>query len=368
MELFHAFRVITRAADEGTRLRAITVHPQKPNSIELREVAEPVPAEGALLVEAIALGVCGTDREIIAGEYGEAPDGEARLILGHESLGRVLEAPDDSDFKRHDRVVGVVRHPDPLPCPACASGQWDMCRNGQYTEHGIKGLHGFGAQRWRIAPQFAVKVDATLGLNAVLMEPTSVVAKAWDHIHRLWRLAEAPPRRVLVTGAGPVGLLAALIGKQRGLDVHVYDHNKSGPKPEITAALGATYHHDGVEELEKLQPDIIIECTGVPSVIAGLLPQVAPDALICLTGVGASRPGDFDIGRFNRNMVLNNGAVFGTVNANLHHYRLAADALARADPSWLARLITRRVPLDRFAEAFDGRKGDIKVVIEFAAA
>jgi threonine dehydrogenase-like Zn-dependent dehydrogenase len=149
--------------------------------------------------------------------------------------------------------------------------------------------------------------------------------------------------------------------------VHVYDHNKSGPKPAITAALGATYHCDSVEDLAKLNADIVIECTGVPHVIATLLPQVAPDSLICLTGVGASRRTEFDIGLFNRNMVLNNGAVFGSVNANLRHYRMAADALSRADPKWLARLITRRVPLARFADAFDHRKGDIKTVIEFAA-
>jgi threonine dehydrogenase-like Zn-dependent dehydrogenase len=347
-------------------LRAITVHPLKANSIELRDVPEPAPGHGTLLVEAIALGVCGTDREIIAGDYGAAPDGDDRLILGHESLGRVLEAPDDCGLKRGEHVVGIVRQPDPVPCAACAAGQWDMCRNGQYTEHGIKGLNGFGAERWRIDPAFAVKVDPALGLNAVLMEPTSVVAKAWDHAHRLWRLAEAP-QRVLVTGAGPIGLLAALLGRQRGLEVHVYDHNKGGPKPAITAALGATYHCDSVEDLSKLNADIVIECTGVPHVIATLLPQVAPDSLICLTGVGASRRTEFDIGLFNRNMVLNNGAVFGSVNANLRHYRMAADALSRADPRWLARLITRRVPLVRFADAFDHRKGDIKTVIEFAA-
>ncbi len=346
-------------------MRAITVHPAKPNSVELQEVAEPPATDGAVLVDALALGVCGTDREIIAGEYGEAPGGATRLILGHESFGRVREAPADCGLVPGDHVVGIVRHPDPIPCPACASGQWDMCRNGQYTEHGIKGLNGFGAERWRIAPEFAVKVDASLGLNGVLMEPTSVVAKAWDHIHRLWRLAEAPPRRVLVTGAGPIGLLAALLGKQRGLDVHVHDHNKTGPKPDITAALGATYHCGAPEDLVKLTPDIVIECTGVPSVIAALLPHVAPDSLICLTGVGSSRRSDFDIGLFNRNMVLNNGVVFGSVNANLRHYAMAAEALARADPGWLARLITRRVPLARFAEAFERRKGDIKVVIEF---
>ena len=349
-------------------MRAITVHPQHPNSIELREVGEPPETEGALLAEALVLGVCGTDREIIAGEYGEAPDGHARLILGHESLGRVLEAPDDCDLKPGDHVVGIVRHPDPVPCPACASGQWDMCRNGLYTEHGIKGLNGFGAERWRVPPEFAVKVDSALGVEAVLLEPTSVVAKAWDHADRLWRLADAPPRRLLVTGAGPIGLLAALIGVQRHFDVHVYDRNREGPKPELARALGVTYHSGELDAVAKLAPDIVIECTGAPPVIEAVLCDIAPDSVICLAGVGSSHRGDFNMGLFNRNMVLNNGTVFGTVNANRRHYALAADALARADRKWLSRLITRRVPLARFAEAFEHRKGDIKVVIEFMPA
>jgi threonine dehydrogenase-like Zn-dependent dehydrogenase len=349
-------------------LRAITVHPLKANSIELRDVPEPAPEHGALLVEAIALGVCGTDREIIAGEYGEPPAGHARLILGHESLGRVLEAPDDCDLKPGDHVVGIVRHPDPVPCAACASGQWDMCRNGLYTEHGIKGLNGFGAQRWRVPPEFAVKVDSALGVEAVLLEPTSVVAKAWDHADRLWRLADAPPRRLLVTGAGPIGLLAALIGVQRHFDVHVYDRNREGPKPELSRALGVTYHSGELDAVAKLAPDIVIECTGAPPVIEAVLCDIAPDSVICLAGVGSSHRGDFNMGLFNRNMVLNNGTVFGTVNANRRHYALAADALARADRKWLSRLITRRVPLARFAEAFEHRKGDIKVVIEFMPA
>jgi threonine dehydrogenase-like Zn-dependent dehydrogenase len=344
-------------------MRAITIRPGIPNSVALQEVGEPGAAEGEVLVDALALGVCGTDREIIAGDYGEAPAGRAHLILGHESLGRVREAPPGCGLEAGDHVVGIVRHPDPVPCVACGSGQWDMCRNGRYTEHGIKAMDGFGAERWRIAPEFAVKVDAALGLDAVLMEPTSVVAKAWDHAHHLWRLHDAPPRRALVTGAGPIGLLAALLGQQRGLDVHVYDRNRDGPKPGLVRALGATYHSD-TGALAQLAPDIVIECTGAPLVISALLSHVAPDGLICLAGVGGSHRAGFDMGAFNRSMVLNNGTVFGTVNANLRHYQAAAEALAKADRSWLSRLITRRVPLSRFAEAFAYRKGDIKVVIE----
>ena len=346
-------------------MRAITVHPPNPNSIELRDVPEPAPEHGTLLVEAIALGVCGTDREIIAGEYGEAPADNERLILGHESLGRVRDAPDDCGLKRGDHVVGIVRQPDPVPCVACAAGQWDMCRNGQYTEHGIKGLNGFGAERWRTPPEFAVKVDRSLGILGVLLEPASVVAKAWDHVDRVWRLEAAPPRRALITGAGPIGLLAALMGVQRRHEVHVFDHNDGGPKPQLTRALGATYHFGAIEDLASLAPDVVIECTGVPAVIGAVLSHIAPDGVICLAGIGRSHRADFNMGLFNRNMVLNNGTVFGTVNANLRHYQMAAESLARADRAWLERLITRRVPLVRFTEAFERRKDDIKVVIEF---
>ena len=347
-------------------MRAITVVPDKPNSVELREVDEPPASDGSVLIDAVALGVCGTDREIIAGDYGEAPDGAPRLILGHESLGRVREAPRDSGFAAGDPVIGIVRHPDPVPCPACAVGKWDMCRNGLHTEHGIRKLNGFGAERYRMDPEYVVKIDPALGFNGVLIEPTSVVAKAWDHAERLWRLAEVPPRRLLVTGAGPVGLLAALLGAQRKFDVHVFDRNAGGPKSELVRALGGTYHSGELDALKKLAPDIVIECTGAEPVISALLSHIAPDSLICLAGIGSARRENFDMGSFNRSMVLNNGTVFGSVNANLRHYQLAAEALAKADPKWLSRLITRRVPLARFSEAFEHRKGDIKVAIEFA--
>lgn len=321
-----------------------------------------------MLVETLALGICGTDHEIVAGHYGEAPKGQERLILGHESLGRVQEAPRDSGFAVGDHIVGIVRMPDPVPCPACANGEWDMCRNGLYTEHGIKQRNGFGAERFRVAPEFAVKVDSALGLLGVLLEPTSVVAKAWDHCDRVWRLKSAPSRKLLVTGAGPIGLLGALLGMQRGYEVHVYDRNADGPKPALVRDLGARYHAGELDDLAGLAPDLVMECTGAPPVIATLLGHVATDSVVCLAGVGAPARREFDIGAFNRTMVLNNGTVFGTVNANRQHYAAAADALARADRAWLSRLITRRVPLANYADALTKQKGDIKVVIDFTQA
>src|SRR5690606_34169845 len=156
-----------------------------------------------------------------------------RLVLGHESLGRVLEAPAGSGFAPGDVVAGIVRHPDPIPCPNCAVGEWDMCRNGRYTERGIKEIDGFCRERFRASPDFLVPVPKGLGLVGVLTEPSSVVAKAWEHVERIGARARFEPRRCLVTGAGPIGLLAALMARQRGLDVDVLDRVTEGPKPAL---------------------------------------------------------------------------------------------------------------------------------------
>lgn len=346
-------------------MRALTVLPGRANSAQLEEVPEPSLADGTMLVRALALGVCGTDREIISGRYGWAPPGAERLVLGHESFGEVLEAPADAGFKPGDRVVGIVRRPDPVPCVACAAGEWDMCRNGRYTERGIKERAGYCSERFRLEPAFAVKVDPALGDLGVLMEPTSIIAKAWDHIERIGHRSHSwRAHTLLVTGAGPVGLLAAMMGAQRGLDVHVLDLPTEGLKPELVGALGGTYHAGKIPD--DLRPDIAIECTGAWRVVRMLLGCTGAGGIVCLAGVTA--PGantEIDIGALNRTLVLNNDAIFGSVNANHSHYQLAADSLTRADKKWLARLITRRVPLARWQEALESRPDDIKVVIDF---
>src|SRR5262249_12280006 len=159
--------------------------------------------------------------------------GSQRLVLGHESLGMVEAAPAGTGFARGDLVVGIVRRPDPVPCPACAVGECDMCRNGRYVERGIKERNGYGAEPIRLEPEFAIKVSADLGDLGVLVEPTSIVAKAWDHTERVGKRTRSfAPRVLAVTGAGPVGLLAALLGKQRGLELHVFDRSAEGLKPE----------------------------------------------------------------------------------------------------------------------------------------
>ena len=186
-------------------MKAITVEPKNPGSARYEDFPEPDLHEGSVLVEAIAVGVCGTDAEIAEGKYGWAPPGEPRLVLGHESLGRVIDPGPSGGLKKGDLVVGIVRRPDPVPCPNCAVGEWDMCRNGQYTERGIKEIHGYMSERWRIEPEYAVKVDPALGLLGVLLEPMTVISKALEQVVFIGQRSFWEPKTVLVTGAGPIG-------------------------------------------------------------------------------------------------------------------------------------------------------------------
>jgi len=344
-------------------MRAVTVVPERKGSGELLEVPEPAPEEGSVLVETLAVGVDGTDNEIVEGAYGEAPQGKERLILGHESLGRVMEAPAGSGWEPGDHLVAFVRRPDPVPCPQCAANEWDMCTNGQYTEHGIKGLDGFLRERFRVPPDAAIKVDSSLGKHAVLIEPISVAAKAWDHVERIGSRSRWEPKKALVTGAGPLGLFAVMLGVQRGLEMHSLDVVDSGLKPELARALGATYH---AGDLEKAGGhfDIVLDCTGVGPLVFHEIDHLAAGGIICLTGINpAGRTSPLNLDDLNKEMVLNNNVVFGSVNANRRHYEAAAEALSKADPAWLDRLVTRWERLEDWQAALERRDGDVKTVI-----
>jgi threonine dehydrogenase-like Zn-dependent dehydrogenase len=349
-------------------MKAITLEPLVRASARYEEIAEPDPRNGSVLVEAIAVGVCGTDVEIVEGKYGWAPPGRRRLVLGHESLGRVLDAGGHAGLTPGDLVAGIVRRPDPVPCPNCAVGEWDMCRNGKYTERGIKEIDGFMSERWRIEPEYAMKIDRSLGLLGVLLEPMTVVTKAWEQVAAVGQRAHWEPRTALVTGAGPIGLLAALVAHQHGLDVHVLDRVDTGPKPQLVRALGATYHAGRVADVD-FEPDVVIECTGVGQVIADVITAVAAGGIVCLTGVGSGgRTIGLSTADVAATMVLRNNVIVGSVNANKRHWYKAAQALALADRAWLAGLITRCEPPDRYAHALARQADDIKVVVQFSEA
>ena len=253
-----------------------------------------------------------------------------------------------------------------MPCYACAKGEWDACRNGQYTEHGIKSLDGFMREHYRAPADSIVGLDPSVGERGVLLEPTTVVTKAWEHTMAIGTRAAFEPKTALVVGAGPIGLLAALIGVQRGLEVHVVDQVTTGRKPDLVRQLGATYHTGSAEEALP-GADIVLECTGVPAVVLSAIRAAGIGGVVCLTGISPTA-GEISVplGALARQMVLGNIAVFGSVNANRTHYEAGAKALAAAKPEWLDGLITRRVPIERFADALAHGPDDVKVVLELA--
>jgi threonine dehydrogenase-like Zn-dependent dehydrogenase len=341
----------------------MTIVPGKADSASLGEVGEPPEADGSILVEGLLAGICGTDVELTSGAFGSGRPGSDRLIIGHESLGRVLEAPPGSGFAAGDLVSGIVRRPDPEPCPACARGEWDFCRNGRYTERGIKDMDGYGSERWRVDPYFAVPVPAELGRLGVLVEPASILTKAWDQVDQVGARSWFRPEHVLVTGAGPIGLLAALIAGQRGYTVHVLDRAVDGPKPQLVQALGGQY----ITDLSDLQvtPDVVIEATGAGQVVVETAKLLGWAGVLCLTGIS---PGPQSINvqmdALTRQLVIRNAAVVGSVNAAKRHYADAIEVLLAADSAWLERLITRTVPLSDWPSALTKEPDDIKVVVD----
>jgi len=321
----------------------------------------------------------GTDLEILEGQYGEAPPGGDYLIIGHESLGRVEEVTDGTEgLSPGDWVVAMVRRPDPVPCRNCAAGEWDMCLNGLYTERGIKGRHGFLAELYAEEPKFLVTIPEELSAFAVLLEPLSIVEKAMDQIKRIQSRMVWQPERAVVLGAGTIGLLAGMLLRLGGLEVHIYNRSEQKIKRDLTESIGANYvlagaHPLGHELESEIGPvDIVVEATGFSPLAFDAMDMVGPNGIVCLTGVsGGSRTLQIAADHLNLEMVLMNKVVFGTVNANRRHFESGVGHLREIEARWpgvLWRMITRRFPIERFSEALQRSSQDVKTVIEIASA
>ncbi len=354
-------------------MKAFVVSPRRAGSGHLTELPDPKPAPDQALVRVLAVGVDGTDRELMRGEYGEAPPGEDRRIIGHESLGRVVSAP-NGDLQAGQLVVAIVRRPDPLPCANCAAGEWDMCLNGLYTERGIKGAHGFLAELYTEDPRYLVPVPDSLAGVAVLVEPLSIVEKAVEQIQRIQSRLVWAPRRALVLGAGTIGALATLLLRLQGLDVFLYSRGDGGRGRQVAETAGAVYLSADVQPLDhalarEIGPlDIIIEATGYGPLAFDAMHAAGANGVICLTGVsGGRRTLSIDSDHLNLEMVLTNKVMFGTVNANRRHFErgvLDLQAIEARWPGLAERMITRRVPLAHFSPGDLERPDELKVVVD----
>src|SRR6266542_636996 len=201
------------------------------------------------------VGVCGTDREICTFVYGSPPDGFDYLVLGHESLGEVVEVGSGvSRFKPGDLVVPSVRRPCPhADCLPCREDKQDFCYTGDFTERGIKMTHGFMTEYYVDEEKYLTRVPPELREVAVLVEPLTVaekgLAQVWQVQQRLPWIAPGLPeeqrgagKTAGVLGAGPIGIRGAMALVARGFKTCVYSRSKApNLKSELVESFGAKY-------------------------------------------------------------------------------------------------------------------------------
>ncbi|HEV8535574.1 MAG TPA: glucose 1-dehydrogenase [Candidatus Limnocylindria bacterium] len=351
-------------------MRALTVIPRSPGSGAVRDVPDPSPAEGEVLVDVVRVGLCGTDAEIARGEFGEAPPGSDVLVLGHESFGRVARG--GKGLPEGAPVVASVRRPD--GCPNCARGEADMCLWGDYTERGIQRLHGYCADRYAERPEHLFTVPEKIADVAVLLEPLTISEKGWRHaLAAQRRMTVWEPKRALVLGAGPVGILGAVMLRLRGLEVTAAERTPKPARRTLLERIGARYGATSVTPLEELagKVDVILEATGSAQAAFAAMNLVRPNGVLVLTSVtGGRRSLEVPADDINKRLVLGNALVLGIVNANAVDFRQGIADLEAAEERWpgfLLSLITRRVPLEDAADALPHDPAQIKQVVEMRA-
>jgi threonine dehydrogenase-like Zn-dependent dehydrogenase len=365
-------------------MKAIAVVPGKANSMHLAELPKPtldaVPDGRGVLVRLLRCGVDGTDKEINAAEYGQAPKGYEFLVTGHENFGQVeAVGPNVTEFQPGDYVVATVRRPGHSVYDRI--GLYDMTTDDVYYEHGINLLHGFLTEYYVDDPEYMVKVPLGLREVAVLVEPLSVAEKgilqAYEIQRRLrvWR-----PRRVAVLGAGTIGLFAAMVLRLRGLDVTTFGLT---PRPYLNSnlieALGARYLSTRAAPLRDAASqhgpfDLIYEATGFSPLVFEAMEVLGKNGVLVLASVtGGDRRVEVPADKINLGFVLGNKVAVGTVSGGREYFEAAVRDLALAEaeyPGWTRRLLTHPVPglenYQRLIDTLTSAKDAIKVFMEIA--
>jgi threonine dehydrogenase-like Zn-dependent dehydrogenase len=362
-------------------MQALAVFPSK-KSLQLIDLPQPK-LQGAtdVLLRVREVGLCGTDREISSFEYGSPPPGSDHLILGHESLAEVIEVGRGvHSLQPGDLVVAMVRRPCPhTECRACRAGRPDFCVTGDYTERGIKGADGFLADYVVEDEAYLVRVPRVLADVAVLVEPLTVVAKAADQAQAIFnRLPYEPgPQRGLVLGAGPIGLLAAMVLVADGFETVVYSRDSNQSKQaQLVRSLGAKYMSSTSNPIESLakasgQFDVVLEAVGFAPLMLAATQMLKANGVLALTGVPPEAAiAELNVGRALRNLVLRNEVVFGVVNAGRRDHLSAIQHLEQfmvLFPESVRKLITHRAPLDEVPEMLRQKRG-IKNVVQMSRA
>lgn len=365
-------------------MQSVAVFPSR------REVALiDAPAPGPLgdteaRLEMLEVGVCGTDREIARFDYGEPPKGADHLILGHESLGRVVEVGKQvSRLKVGDLIVTMVRRPCAHPeCTACRAGRQDFCFTGDFTERGIRGRNGYMTGEVVDDQKYMHVVPAALRQVGVLTEPLTIAQKALSQLRAIhdrlpWtsggKFRDYTPR-ALIFGAGPVGLLGAMSFVLEGFDTVVYSRAADvAQMSKLCESFGARFVDAmkvPISDLAKTcgQIDVVFEATGASRASFDVMGALGVNGVFVFTGVpGRKGPNPLDTDLLMRNLVLKNQLVFGTVNAGPDAFENAIASLGQFQAKWpaaLEALITGRHPMAKAKELLAGITGGIKDVIQ----
>jgi glucose 1-dehydrogenase len=386
-------------------MKAVAVFPET-KEVRIVEHEEPrINAPTEVKLRVLEVGVCGTDKEICAFEYGTPPAGSPFLVLGHESLSEVVET--GTEVKRlqvGDLVVASVRRPCPHDtCVACRMGRQDFCFTGDFTERGIKEQHGYMTEFFVDDERYLNVLPAHLREVGVLVEPLTIAEKAltqvWQVQQRLPWEVPTPARgekpapaiaaqtsagggqewlnhRALVLGAGPVGLLGAMAISVAGFDTYVYSREgATSEKARLVEAFGAKYLSAETHTVEKLAEavggiDLVYEAVGASSLAFEVMKFLDTNGVFVFTGVpGRKAPVAVDTDLLMRNLVLRNQVVFGTVNAGHDAFEAAIRDLDIFNQRWpqvLKSLITARVPIEQHRDLLLGKAGGIKNVVKLA--
>lgn len=371
-------------------MKAIAVFPKKKSAELIDHPTPAIESPSQVKLKMSAVGVCGTDKEILSFKYGTPPAGSDYLVIGHESLGQVVETGAGvKNFKKGDWVVTTVRRPCSVPsCKACRCGRPDFCLTGKFHERGINGIHGFMTEFVVDDEMYMNRLPEGLEKIGVLVEPLTIAEKAltevWQIQRRMpWMAQEEVERRAMsafkavVLGAGPVGLLGAMLLRYQGFRTFVYSiEPEDDEKAKITAMIGAKYlcaKKHPIEDLvaETGNIDIIYEATGASKLSFDFMPHLGTNGVFVFTGIpGLRAEVEIDADTIMRHMVLKNQVIFGTVNAGHQAFANAVRDLGRFQAAWpdaVARLITRRCPPENFGEIVRPGVGGIKNIVEFSA-
>jgi glucose 1-dehydrogenase len=352
-------------------MQALITTPLEAGSTRTAAVADPDRSPGGLLIRTLEIGVCGTDREIAAGEFGSPPPGETDLILGHELLGVVVDG--GHGFAAGDLVTATVRRSCGR-CTACAEGSPDACDTGDYTERGITALQGFASELVVEDPAHVVAVPPALGRLGVLSEPASICARGIRHATAIGDRQPWEPARALVIGAGAIGMLATYMLRLAGHEV--WTAARSDPSTEkgrLVAASGARYVSTAQTPLGAVRDeaggfDVVIEAAGNAEMMVEAMGALRRNGVACLLGLDA-HPHDLrlDSTLLGRDFVIENRVVFGSVNAHRTDWTAAVAALEAMQERWpeaMEQLVGLRVEPDRFSDAFDFR--GVKATLRFS--